>query len=194
MADTRTERKMRTARHVAPARIMSHAQMAKLLDWLSDGKHKDMPKIVATPSILLPRHARALQRNRVVSALRSDGWDGYPHSLREVLTHIAREKIRNVVFVSGDEHLACVARVVLDAGDGDPVVFHSVHSSPLFAPFPFANSVREDLVAHEDFDFHPTRDRGDGTAPTTTMRRVAMTPGGGQEFRCRVDTEFARAG
>ena len=67
MADTRTERKMRTARHVAPARIMSDAQMAKLLEWLGDEGHKDMPKIVATPSILLPRHARALQGNKVVA-------------------------------------------------------------------------------------------------------------------------------
>jgi len=192
MADTRTERKMRTARHVAPARIMSDAQMMKLLEWLSDGKDREMPKIVATPSILLPRHARALQRNRVVSALRSDGWDGYPHSLRQVLTHIAREKIRNVVFVSGDEHLACVARVVLDAGDGDPVVFHSVHSSPLFAPFPFANSVREDLVANEEFDFHPARDRGGGVDDDNDGAGDA--PGGGREMRCRVETRFAAAG
>jgi len=196
MADTRTERKMRTARHVAPARIMSDAQMAKLLEWLGDKDHKDIPKIVATPSILLPRHARALQRGRVVSALRSDGWDGYPHSLRQVLTHIQREKIRNVVFVSGDEHLACVARVVLDAGDGDPVVFHSVHSSPLFAPFPFANSVREDLVAHEIFEFHPTRDRNIGTVAEDgdASDDGDDAHGGGRELRCQVDTEFAPPG
>ena len=196
VADTRTERKMRTARHVAPARIMSDAQMDKLLEWLGDKEHKDMPKIVATPSILLPRHARALQRDRVVSALRSDGWDGYPHSLRQVLTHIAREKIRNVVFVSGDEHLACVARVVVDAGDGDPVVFHSVHSSPLFAPFPFANSVREDLVAHEVFDFHPTRDRNNGTVAEdgNAGDGGGDAQAGGREFRCHVDTEFAPPG
>ena len=98
-----------------------------------------------------------------------------------MLTHIAREKIRHVVFVSGDEHLACVARVVLDAGDGDPIVFHSVHSSPLFAPFPFANSVREDLVANEVFDFHPTRDRsGDDE-----RRYAAVTRHEGGRRTCR---------
>jgi hypothetical protein len=195
MADTRTERKMRTARHVAPAHIMSHAQMAKLLEWLGDKDHKDMPKIVATPSILLPRHARSLQWDKVVSALRSDGWDGYPHSLRQVLTHIAREKIRNVVFVSGDEHLACVARVVLDAGDGDPVVFHSVHSSALFAPFPFANSVREDLVGHEVFEFHPTRDRnGETVAGEDDGSDGGDAHAGERRFRCDVDTVFAPPG
>lgn len=192
MADTRTERKVRTARHVAPARIMSDAQMAKLLEWLGDKAHENAPKIVATPSILLPRHARALQRKKVVSALRSDGWDGYPRSLRQVLTHIAREKIRNVVFVSGDEHLACVARVEVAAVDGEPVVFHSVHSSPLFAPFPFADSVREDLVAREEFDFHPTRDRDDGADDDNDSRDDEQ--GGGRVFHCRVDTKFAVPG
>ena len=192
MADTRTERGVRTARHVAPARIMSKTQMAKLLEWLSDGKEEETPKIVATPSILLPRHARALQRDKVVSALRSDGWDGYPHSLRQVLTHIACEKIRNVVFVSGDEHLACVARVEVDAGDDDPVVLHSVHSSPLFAPFPFANSVREDLVAHEEFEFHPARDRNGRTDAEDANDSGDDTRRG--VFRCHVHTRFAVPG
>jgi len=196
MADTRTERTVRTARRVAPARIMTETQMTTLLAWLS-AQPADAPKVVATPSILLPRHARALQRAKGVSVLRSDGWDGYPHSLRQVLTHIAREKIRNVVFVSGDEHLACTARVVLDAGDGDPVVFHSVHSSPLFAPFPFANSVREDLVAHEEFEFLPKRDRDDGAGDDPDGNHdggKVEEHGGGRRFRCRVDTEFAAPG
>ncbi|MEO8677043.1 MAG: alkaline phosphatase D family protein [Casimicrobiaceae bacterium] len=196
MADTRTEREMRTARHVAPAHIMSDAQMEKLLAWLGDEKYADMPKVVATPSILMPRHSRALQGDKVVSALRSDGWDGYPHSLYQILTHIAREKIRNVVFVSGDEHLACVARVEVATADGEPVVFHSVHSSPLFAPFPFANSVREDLVAREEFDFHPARDRDDGTGDDHDDNGDGggADQGGGRRFRCRVDTEFAAPG
>ena len=80
----------------------------------------------------------------------------------------------------------------LEAGDGDPVVFHSVHSSPLFAPFPFANSVREDLVANEEFDFHPARDRGGGVADDNDGGGDA--PGGGRELRCRVETRFAAAG
>jgi hypothetical protein len=150
MADTRTERTSRTARTVDTARIMTVGQMGTLTTWLGT-QPADVPKIVASPSILLPRHARALQRGAAVCALRSDGWDGYPESLRSLLAFIACRRIPNVVFVSGDEHLACVARVELETRGHAPVVVHSVHSSPLFAPFPFANSEPADLVADDDF-------------------------------------------
>ena len=184
MADTRTERTARTARRILAARIMSAGQMSALLRWLSE-QPDDLPKIVASPSILLPRHARAVQRKRVASALRSDGWDGYPSSLNRVLAHIANEKIRNVVFLSGDEHLSCVARVEVAAAGGETVVVHSVHSSPLFAPFPFANSVRADLVATDEFGFHSARDADD---------KCDTAPGIGGQYACRVDTEFAAPG
>jgi hypothetical protein len=173
MADTRTERSARTARTFSAARIMSDGQHAALLGFLA--APAGTPRIVASPSILLPRHARAVQWNQAVSALRSDAWDGYPLSLHEVLAFIAHERIRNVVFLSGDEHLGCVARIEVAEGDQPPVVVHSVHSSPLFAPFPFANSQRCDLVANEAFDFD---------APSRP----------GATFHCSVTTEFAPPG
>jgi hypothetical protein len=109
MIDTRTERTPRTARTVASARIVSEGQMKALLDWLSEPS--EMPKIIASPAMLLPRHARAVQRKRIESALRSDGWDGYPQSLHRVLAFIARRRIPNVVFLSGDEQQGCIARI-----------------------------------------------------------------------------------
>jgi len=173
MADTRTERTSRTARTIAAGRIMSEGQMSSLLDWLSEPS--DMPRIIASPSILLPRHSRAVQRKLPVSALRSDGWDGYPGSLHQVLAYIAHQKIRNVVFVSGDEHLSCLARIELARPEDDPVVVHSVHCSPLFAPFPFANSEEADLVPDESFALHGKT-------------------GKGARYRCRVRTEFGPPG
>ena len=193
MADTRTERTPRIARtgktkrttdtnitdprdrQIGNGRIMSTSQMAALLDWLSR-QPPDTPKIIASPAILLPRHARAVAPEVALSvrALHSDGWDGYPRSLYEILAHIAREGIPNVVFVSGDEHLSCVARVELQANNNNPVVVHSVHCSPLFAPFPFANTLRADLLADEKFKF-PT---GDGRGSVA----------------CSVETEFAPPG
>ena len=175
MADTRTERTVRTARNVESARIMSSDQMQALCDWLA-GQPANVPKVVASPAILLPRHVRAIQRGAVASALRSDGWDGYPASLYEVLACIAQKRIRNVVFVSGDEHLACVAQIELEAEGGDKVIVHSVHSSPLFAPFPFANSDRADLAAVDTFDVPAPRTGGPYKC---SVRTVFAPPGDG---------------
>jgi hypothetical protein len=110
-----------------------------------------VPKFIACPALPLPRHRRAAQPRQPAAALRSDAWDGYPQSLSRVLGHIARERVPNVVFLSGDEHVSLVARVTLRAANGEPVVVHSVHSSALYAPFPFANSIDDDLVADEAF-------------------------------------------
>jgi cholesterol oxidase len=185
MADTRTER---TARSVLDfgttpmrggddrVRIMSHTQFAELCDWLAVPCER--PKFVASPSILLPRHRRAVQHGVPASALHSDGWDGYPGSFYHLLGWIGAKRIPNVVFLSGDEHLSCVARVTIAPRDGGAEsVIHSVHSSPLFGPFPFANSVRQDLIANEDFDFE------------AEIPGVRVT-----KFHCRVQTKFAALG
>jgi hypothetical protein len=151
MADTRTERAPRDAALVGSAGIMSEAQLGALLDWLSQQRTNPMPKFVACPALPLPRHRRAVQGDHPASALRSDSWDGYPDSLSRVLGHIAKTQVRGVVFLSGDEHLSLVARATLRVDGREPVVVHSVHSSALYAPFPFANSINDNLVADEVF-------------------------------------------
>jgi len=153
MADTRTERTARSAATVEQARIMSHTQFGALLNWL-EKQRRDIPKFVTTPSILLPRHRRALQNGHSASALRSDGWDGYPDSFGRLLAFLAAKEIPNVVFLSGDEHLSCVARArVTELETGKSVLIHSIHSSGLHAPFPFANAVSEDFASDETFCF-----------------------------------------
>jgi phosphodiesterase/alkaline phosphatase D-like protein len=87
------------------------------------------------------------------AALRSDGWDGYPRSLYRLLGHIARHEIKNVVFLSGDEHLSLVAKATLKAPGQHPVVVHSIHSSAMYAPFPFANGDRADFPKRDRFEF-----------------------------------------
>jgi hypothetical protein len=151
VADTRTEREPRDAAGIAAARIMSERQLEALLGWLSARKASEVPKFIACPALPLPRRRRATQHGHPASALRSDAWDGYPASLGRLLAHIAAERVRNVVFLSGDEHLSLVARVTLRLRGGEPVVLQSVHSSALYAPFPFAGSSRDDLAAAETF-------------------------------------------
>jgi phosphodiesterase/alkaline phosphatase D-like protein len=132
----------------------------------------DGPKFVVSPVMLLPRHARASKPGQrldaaYAGALQSDGWDGYPETMREVLGFIAEKQIRNVVFLSGDEHRACVATAELNASAGTmPTRIHSVHASAMYAPFPFANSIDEEFIDHETFDFNY----------------------GANTFRCTVDT------
>jgi phosphodiesterase/alkaline phosphatase D-like protein len=129
--------------------------MDRLKDWLVA---KQGPKFVISPSMLLPRHRRAVQRDSTLewsnlSALHSDSWDGYPNTLREVLAYIAAKKIRHVVFLSGDEHRGWVAAADLFDAAGNPITrVHSIHSAAIYAPFPFANSIDEDLVEDETID------------------------------------------
>ncbi|MDA9528431.1 hypothetical protein ACM42_08280 [Bradyrhizobium sp. CCBAU 25338] len=129
--------------------------MGRLQKWLLE---KPKPKFVLSPSMLLPRHRRAVQRDASLapsnlSALHSDGWDGYPNTLRDVLAYIAYKEIEGVVFLSGDEHLGCVATVELRDTAGTLITrIHSLHTAAAYSPYPFANSLEEDIVSNETID------------------------------------------
>lgn len=193
MADTRTERSSRTARDIEDARIMSKGQFSTLLAWLERHKGDERPKFIASPACFLPRHVRAIRC--VSGALRSDAWDGFPCSFHALLAHIAKERIRNVVFLSGDEHVSFVARGTLRAeGSEDEVVVHSIHSSALYSPFPFANSIYDSLACEDRFRV--------GNSPyscevSTTFRAPgdgfalleASCENGRARVRCRFDRE-----
>lgn len=157
MADTRTERQPRCAERIEEARIMSKSQFDSLLGWLEwhqNGPHGDIPKFVASPACFLPRHRRAAQNRHPASALRSDGWDGYPASFHELLGHIAEKGIRNVIFLSGDEHVSFATRAdITDKASGNVTRIYSIHSSALYSPFPFANTIHDSLFCDEDFSF-----------------------------------------
>jgi hypothetical protein len=121
-------------------------QMGALRDWLKNAHpmHPDMPKFVVSPSVVAPWSRET--RGHPGYALRSDAWDGFPASLHELLGFIARNRIRNVVFLSGDYHCSvfCSMRLALE---GQPAVnAYSIVSSGLYTPYPFANSRFEDLA------------------------------------------------
>jgi len=190
LADTRTGRSARGSSVSArQAQILwAPGQFDALERWLL--QHRDLPKVVATPSLLLPRRAEVAQDP--ASAPRSDAWDGYPASLDRLLDFMLREQILHTVFVSGDEHhaLVCEVRLEPDRPQGAgahpsaapaPIEFSSVHSSALYAPFPFANGCPEDLSDEPFVTAGGTRvtlkttpaPPGDGWA------RVSLTPGSG---------------
>lgn len=154
MTDTRSDRMPRTSASIQTAQIMHPRQMHDLRHWLLE-QHRanpDCPKLVAGPAMLLPRRlgaAVALPED----CLRSDAWDGYPASLHQLLGFIACQEIRNVIFLSGDEHLANVACIDVKSPGGLPIRIHSLHTGGLYAPIPFANALPTDFRADDRFAF-----------------------------------------
>ena len=146
MADTRSEREARSLHNIGTAKIMRDRQRLALLDFLRrPGGHK----FVVTPCMLGLRR-RDLVGPNAVARLRCDGWEGYPASMHELLATICLEGIENVVFLSGDEHISCDLTLTLSTKDGPAVSVRSIHASPLYAPYPFANSRREDFMPIPD--------------------------------------------
>ena len=147
-ADTRTERRTRDAGNVETAEILGAAQAEALAAWLGRGNDDGRPRFLVSSAILLPRLlATSLRRS---AALASDAWDGYPESLDAVLESIAARGQSNIVCLSGDAHLSCVA--IAKASRGRQTVrLHSIHCSGLYTPYPFANARADDFAGDDTF-------------------------------------------
>lgn len=146
MADTRTAREFRDERSVRRASMLGQQQTQELHDFLREMPRDDL-KLVGSAAMLLPR-----TRLFVGEPLRQDNWQGYPASLHGVLALLCEAQARNVVFLSGDAHLACSARITV-AGGGKRCTFESHHAPALYAPFPFANESRWNLLLQDRFSF-----------------------------------------
>src|SRR6185369_919133 len=152
-ADTRTERTVRTAGTVANASLLGEDQSIELDKWLADRKVRG-PRFVVSAQMVLPLRLE-LRSATAASCIRSDAWDGYPKSLLRLLAGIYKRGTDDVVFLSGDEHLSNVATIEISklGVPGKVVVAHSVHSSAMYAPYPFANAIEEDFATNDEFDF-----------------------------------------
>ncbi|RZN10796.1 hypothetical protein CWO91_11380 [Bradyrhizobium genosp. SA-3] len=171
LADARTEREARTAVAWRTQRIMGSRQFGALCSWLVAPKHKNRPKFVMTASALLPRR---LVMKQSASALQSDAWDGYPHSLHSLLRFICDHEVEGLVFLSGDEHISSLVTARVTCLDtGKQCGFHSIHSSSLFAPYTFANGVPDDFITNDRFDFS-----------------FPLPGGQAQHYRCEAKAQF----
>jgi hypothetical protein len=151
LGDTRTEREGRTVLNWRDARIMHPEQCTALCEWLKADRYQDRPKFVLTAAALLPRRLQVAEQS--ARALHSDGWEGYPASMHALLKFICDNEIKGVVFLSGDDHLSNLVTATVTRSDGMRCTLHSVHSSALYAPYPFANAVPEDFKGDENFCF-----------------------------------------
>jgi hypothetical protein len=146
--DTRTERRRGRGTGSLDAAIVSREQMDDLKRWLGGFRETpDQPKFIVSPSVVAPWLRET--RGSLAYSLRSDAWDGFPRSLQELLGFIARERIRNVVFLSGDFHCSLFCKMQLQHGSQEAVPAYSVVSSGLYSPYPFANTP----MAHLEREF-----------------------------------------
>jgi cholesterol oxidase len=151
-ADARTERSARTAATVGSATLLGAEQSTALDKWLAD-KTIEGPRFLVSGPMVLPRHLET-RRARVATSVRSDAWDGYPASLHHLLARVYESGTNDVVFLSGNEHVSNVATIrISKPGTSGVVIAHSIHSSALYAPYPFANGTKEDFAGAEEFDF-----------------------------------------
>ena len=148
MADTRTQRELRNADTLAAASILGAEQEEQLRTWLRQPPHETL-KVVTSSAMLLPRVRECMD-----DPLYLDNWQGYPASLHALLAQLCDEDLRNVVFLSGDAHLGCSAKVtVTNLRTGRRTEFHSHHAPALYAPYPFANESAWNLETQDSFCF-----------------------------------------
>lgn len=148
MTDTRTERCYRGADTIHYAEIMSWKQQSRLEDFLTRPSRDDL-KIVTSAPMLLPR-----TREYMDEPLYLDNWQGYPASFHHLLGFLCERQVENVVFLSGDAHIACTADVtVRDIDSGKAATFLSHHAPAMYAPYPFANESRWNLLLEDRFEF-----------------------------------------
>jgi cholesterol oxidase len=134
VCDTRGDREGRE-------RIISEAQMTALTNWMA-AHNNGQPMFVVSPSVVLPR-------SRVQGP---DDWSAFPASLKEMFSFIAREGIRNVVFLCGDSHHEMASEITVTGGKAGVSKCLCVLSKPLYAPMPFANATLEGSWPNGDVD------------------------------------------
>lgn len=157
--DSRLEREPRTVARVAEAQMIGAAQRQAFSAWLQASAGR--PRFVLSGALLLPR--RRSSAAHVSGSLRSDAWCGFPASQQWLLAELWRQRASGVVFLSGDEHRSGHVSAELRRADGSgPALrLHSIHSSALYAPWPFAITDPEEFAAPERFGI----DAATGTAP-----------------------------
>jgi choline dehydrogenase-like flavoprotein/pimeloyl-ACP methyl ester carboxylesterase len=149
LLDTRTGRSPRGSSTAPDSRlIIDEGQWAALCGWFE--QYPEALKFVATPSVLLARRRRTVDNELACES--SDAWDGFPLSVQRLIEFLYDKKITNTVFLSGDEHQSFHSEAtVTRAGCAHELKIVSVHSSALYAPFPFANGRPTDFLASDNY-------------------------------------------
>jgi hypothetical protein len=203
LLDTRSQRSARSAapRNGAESdpqcwRICPDADMQHLGRWITQAVNRSRPAFLCTPSMVLPRRRRT-SLGAPLAAIHSDGWCGYTASLHRLLAMIEEAEARNIVLLSGDEHLSSMTSIeICKMSDPERMTrVHSIHSSPLYGPFPFANSLPSHFPVSDSWIFSV-----DGVEYSCTTKVLEWCAGDGYAEidveqsggKWRIETEFHR--
>ena len=151
-------------------------QWSDLETWIQQTPH-DKPKFIVSPSMLLPRHRDAARWGHRTSALHSDSWDGYRASLHRILALAATSDTEHVVFLNGDEHVGCLATIVVryvESGNTIEKTMYSIHTPGLYTPYSFINGSAAKWMPETDHEFEVGGQKFEYT--------VAYTPFEGEGF------------
>ena len=108
---------------------------------------KNLPIFIVSGSVILPS-ARPRGIKQGVDYAASDDWVLYPRDLQFLFGLLAKNKVGNVVLLSGDLHFSMAAEIRRstagsetkeNAAVSEPIAY-SLVCSPIYAPMPFANS------------------------------------------------------
>jgi len=113
VCDTRTERSL----DADMREIIGPRQLSELLKWLDDGSGRVKIIVTSVP----PYESES-----------PDKWHGFINQRDELFEFIRQNKIRKVLFLSGDVHACMSSKLVLDSH----TTIHSIVSSALFWPYP----------------------------------------------------------
>ncbi len=112
-------------------------QLDRLCEWLRHMQQQrgNTPKFIVSSSVFLPNGVDEREgRGREAS----DTWPAFPHTRRALLDTIVENRVQNVVFLSGDIHCSCVAKLEFE-GPGQGLTAYSIVSSAFYWPFAFAD-------------------------------------------------------
>lgn len=152
--DTRSERQLRRPgtkqfQEGSKPRMISEKQMDAFEEWLAYIPDPTIPKMIISGTVLVPQ-TKANTRFETLLC-REDGFLGYPATLGAMLDTIAKNEIKNIIWVSGDLHFSCWAKInlvsKLKSNNNEPghqTTMHQVVASGLYAPLHFANGNPDD--------------------------------------------------
>lgn len=130
------------------------SQMDRFLKWLGEQQkvRGNAPKFIVSSSVFVPnpisgREGQPSSPKKVRRQQATDSWPAFPETRRTILDFITKERIQNVVFLSGDIHCTNVAEMSF-SGDKSPVGLKafSITSSAFYWPFPFADGDPSEYV------------------------------------------------
>jgi len=122
-------------------------QLDHLCKWLTAQQkmHGDRPKFIVSATVFVPNAVVTTRSDR--HKKKSDSWAAFPETRRELLGHIVRNNVQNVVFLSGDIHCANVAKMTFSGSkQAKALRAFSITSSAFYWPFPFADGEPSDYV------------------------------------------------